>query len=73
VELATAEAKEETTHSLCVGALRAPATSGYLLCVNGRNGDTLVGYSGQALLKREECGIFSQSKNYGAREKAIAK
>jgi hypothetical protein len=34
-----------------------------------RNGDTAIGYSGQAALRREQCGIFAQSKNYGARRK----
>jgi hypothetical protein len=38
----------------------------------GRNGDTPIGYSGQASLRREQCGIFAQSENCGARETAVA-
>jgi hypothetical protein len=32
-----------------------------------RNGDTPRGYLGQAALRRENCDIFPQSKNCGAR------
>jgi hypothetical protein len=38
---------------------------------NGRNGDTPIGYSWRAALTREQCGIFAQNKNCGARRTAV--
>jgi hypothetical protein len=35
--------------------------------------DTLIGYCGQAALRKDQCGIFAQSKNCGAKETAIAR
>jgi hypothetical protein len=38
-----------------------------------RNGSMPVGHLGRIALRREECGIFVQNKNYGATETAITR
>jgi hypothetical protein len=72
-EFATIQMEEETAHSWRVAAVGAPASPGYSPSVNWRNGDIQIGYLGQAALWREQCGIFAQSKNCGARETATAR
>jgi hypothetical protein len=53
--------EEEATSSLRASPVEAPATSGYSLLINRRNGDTLIGYSGQAALRKEQCDVRSDS------------
>jgi hypothetical protein len=59
---AAIETEEETTSDLDNGAVRAPVSSGSSLPVNGRNGGTPIDYSGRTTLKREQCDIYSQTK-----------
>jgi hypothetical protein len=60
-ELATAEMKEETVHSLRARDIEMPATVRSFVCTDQerRNGGTPVGHSGQIALKREQSSIVS--------------
>jgi hypothetical protein len=71
-ESAPTQTDEETAHSLKANAVRALATPGYSFPVNGRNVDT-HGLLRASSLKEEQCDIFAQSKNCGARETAVVK
>jgi hypothetical protein len=66
VEDSPTQTREETTSGLCADTVGE--TSHF--CVFN---DTLIGYSGQTALRRDQCGIFAQSKNCGAKETATAR
>jgi hypothetical protein len=75
--------KEGWTPSKLEEELRAPARrEGFIQpgrsqtsqhSLRKRDGDTLIGYSERAALRREKCSIFAQSKNWGARYPANAR
>jgi hypothetical protein len=64
-EPTTAHVKEETTHSLRARDVAALVTLGSFFWTDQkrRNGSMPVGYSGQAVLKREQCGMSAESRN----------
>jgi hypothetical protein len=59
---ATAQAKEETTHTWSARDVGAPVTLGSFACTDRKrmNGGTPVGYSGRAALRREQCDITEE-------------
>jgi hypothetical protein len=64
-ELATTQVKEETTHSWRARDVGTPATFGSSACTDRKrkNANTPVGYFGRAALRREKCGMSTESQN----------